>query len=212
MPKGGTLTGGTGDVNPQWYKLQVPNGIFLTTTAVQSASATQAYPLPVSRLKQAASGKTTVIEVLKVRWMNQLQLAANQAPHNAIYTVQSWLSTRAPNYIAAPAAFSPFDPTDGAIVDQASTVSVYGVDVNGQINAASFDNEGVNDHDLTDGDGHGILIATDNIWVSLMLTVASADVESYSANGYSTCWILYRFKDVSLTEYIGMVQSQQGQT
>lgn len=56
--------------------------------------------------------------------------------------------------------------------------------------------------DLTDGQGHGVLIATDNIYVC------------GSASGYQNVQtisfkILYRLKTVSLSEYVGMVQSQQ---
>jgi hypothetical protein len=56
--------------------------------------------------------------------------------------------------------------------------------------------------DFTDGAGHGILVATDNIFIQA------------STNGQNTASlfrfkILYRFKSVSLVEYIGIVQSQQ---
>lgn len=56
--------------------------------------------------------------------------------------------------------------------------------------------------DLTDGDGHGILVATDNIFFQVTSNgFASAAEQSVK--------LLYRFKEVSLVEYIGIVQSQQ---
>lgn len=56
--------------------------------------------------------------------------------------------------------------------------------------------------DLTDGAGHGILVATDNIFVQVI-----------SANWVSAptirIKIMYRWKIVGLAEFIGIVQSQQ---
>jgi hypothetical protein len=55
--------------------------------------------------------------------------------------------------------------------------------------------------DLTDGAGHGLLIATDNIF----MTVYSTNTGVANEVG---CKILYRWKNVSVEEYIGIVQSQ----
>jgi hypothetical protein len=55
--------------------------------------------------------------------------------------------------------------------------------------------------DLTDGAGHGLLIATDNIF----MTVYSSNTGNANEVG---CKILYRWKNVSVEEYIGIVQSQ----
>lgn len=72
----------------------------------------------------------------------------------------------------------------------------------------SADNEGVDIHDLTDGAGHGVLIATDSIWLTGFINGAVPDIGTTAAvNVYAE--ILYRFKKVSLQEYIGIVQSQQ---
>jgi len=56
--------------------------------------------------------------------------------------------------------------------------------------------------DMTDGDGNGILIATDRIFIvggNLSGTVAATYV----------CNILYRMVEVGIQEYVGIVQSQQ---
>jgi len=58
--------------------------------------------------------------------------------------------------------------------------------------------------DLTDGAGHGMLVATDNLYLTIF--AASATVPF---TGAVTCKCMYRFKKVSLQEYIGIVQSQQ---
>jgi hypothetical protein len=73
----------------------------------------------------------------------------------------------------------------------------------------STDNEAIDIHDLTDGAGHGILVATDNIWLTGQLIVAAPGGISVIASGVVFCDIFYRFKKVTLQEYIGIVQSQQ---
>jgi hypothetical protein len=55
---------------------------------------------------------------------------------------------------------------------------------------------------LTDQAGHGYLVATDNIYLALR-TITTAQVNSF------ICRITYRFKEVSLAAYVGIVQSQQ---
>jgi len=56
--------------------------------------------------------------------------------------------------------------------------------------------------DCTDGAGHGILVATDSIFISCSQI-------GYTAAAPIAFKIMYRLKTVSLTEYIGIVQSQQ---
>ena len=55
--------------------------------------------------------------------------------------------------------------------------------------------------DLTDGDGHGKLVATDSIFLT---------VNTVGLTGALTfCWkVWYRFVSVGLIEYLGIVQSQ----
>jgi len=56
--------------------------------------------------------------------------------------------------------------------------------------------------DLTDGAGHGVLVATDKMYLSVWS-------ESTGDTNDVTCKILYRYKTVGITEYVGIVQSQQ---
>jgi len=56
--------------------------------------------------------------------------------------------------------------------------------------------------DYTDGAGHGMLIATDQIFVLLQ----SANTTQQNT---AECRILYRWKNIGLQEYVGIVQSQQ---
>lgn len=92
--KGASLTGGTGDVNPQFYRLLTPLVAASTGTGVETISGSSTYPLPINRLGQKG-GKAVVIELLKCRWGNLLQVASNIA-QNAIYNVQGILSTKPP--------------------------------------------------------------------------------------------------------------------
>jgi len=56
--------------------------------------------------------------------------------------------------------------------------------------------------DLTDGMGHGILVASDYFFVQVDSDGIGAVITTYFK-------LLYRIKNVALTEYIGIVQSQQ---
>ncbi|GAG62860.1 unnamed protein product, partial [marine sediment metagenome] len=56
--------------------------------------------------------------------------------------------------------------------------------------------------DCTDDIGHGILVASDYIYVQ-------GDTTGYGVGAEFNFKILYRFKNVRLQEYIGIVQSQQ---
>lgn len=168
----GSLTGGTGDVNPQWYKLAVTQSAADTTT-------TTAFPLPVPKVQ--SNTRPVVIEVLRTFWTN----------NNAIETdswIEGFLSTK--SYGTTAPSF-----TDGGIVDMFYR-DVH-ITTSGQITYFM-----PQIHELNDSAGHGVLVATDNVYLQAASSATSL------ANTV-TCWILYRMKEVSLAEYIGIVQSQQ---
>lgn len=54
--------------------------------------------------------------------------------------------------------------------------------------------------DLTDGAGHGVLVATDNIYLWAAISEAVVHQVDFA--------ILYRFKNVTMSEYVGIAQSQ----
>src|SRR3546814_5469238 len=60
----------------------------------------------------------------------------------------------------------------------------------------------VNEFDLTDGSGRGILVATGSLYLNLN-TVNTGRINYVHAK------IIYRLKNVTLQEYVGIVQSQQ---
>lgn len=83
-----------------------------------------------------------------------------------------------------------------------------GVPFIGDVHTLSTDNESIDIHDLTDGAGHGLLVATDNIWLTCQVG-ATAPGLAITVSGLVVLDIFYRFKKVTLQEYIGIVQSQQ---
>ena len=74
MPKkaDGSLTGGTGDVNPQCWHLAAP-GVQITIRSAGAAGqgSTQQGPVPVPKYP-TANGMAIVMELLKSRWRNSI--------------------------------------------------------------------------------------------------------------------------------------------
>lgn len=174
-----TLTGGSGDVNPQLMTV-VLNQTTTNYTEVQINT-------PVTRLGSSKT-KATIIEVLKVYFDLPSQPAIAAALTS--YIAQFQLSTN---------SLTTYTPADPAVFAFASIENRAAFTAGGTMGAIYQDPAVM---DLTDGAGHGLLIATDKIFYSLTTTNYSTGV------GVMTCKILYRFKEVGLTEYIGIVQSQ----
>jgi len=167
-----SLTGGSGDVNPNWLKISVTQSAADTFT--QSTN-----PIPVQRLK--SNGKSQVMEILKVHWENISAITETDNSYNAFLTTKS--------YSSAPPL------TDGPVIDHVRRNII--LTTSGQV---VVDQPVI--HDLTDGAGHGVLVGTDNLYLSL----GSATT---GVAGQMTAWILYRWKNIGMAEYIGIVQSQQ---
>lgn len=178
------LTGGSKDVNPQ----------ILTLTANQSAIDTDTdinVFLPVQRLN-AKSGRSLVMEILRVKWF---LLGMPTVAGAAVARFQALLTTNmqaptAPNTAAR-------DPRNISIYNmfwQVGAASNAGF----QFNQEAF----TKDDDLTDGAGHGVLVATDNMNINLQ-SANTGIVNNMAVQ------ILYRWKEITLVEYIGIVQSQQ---
>lgn len=191
MPKRGAsssygdqLTGGTRDVNPQFMSGSITLSAANTLTEVTQGT-------PIVRVGPQTGGEAIIMEVLKVYvdlpTIDQDNAAATARLASVRFATKSFGST----------AMTLGDPTVFAMAQQqvrnAFTAAGTGM-LENQLNPQEID--------LTDGAGHGILVATDNIYVQ-----ASTSGQSAASTFY---WkILYRFKRVSLVEYIGIVQSQQ---
>lgn len=135
------------------------------------------------------------MEVLKVMWF--LPAAANQfsitAGTNA--SLRTYLTTRSNG------TTEPILQTSGGVI---AFKSIYVSSI-----AASTDSANISDFstpiDLTDGVGHGVLVATDQLFIGAIQSAAASPI---TGSDTISVRILYRWKDVSVTEYIGIVQSQ----
>ena len=180
----GGLGGGTGDVKPQ----------FLTLTSGENAPDVYnvvVFALPVPRFGTMKS-KATVFEILSVDWY-----LAPAILTDGVHAVFAYLTT-SPNRSDT----EPFILQDIAIdVARPQTFAAVGENniliVQGGLNA-TFPRH----VDLTDGAGNGILIATD----SLSMVVANVDD---SGPAISVAKVKYRLTNVGISEYVGIVQSQQ---
>lgn len=180
----GELTGGTGDVNPQTLILKI----------VQSGNDVQTQigtPLPIPRLP-TQNGRSIVMEILSLQFD---RITLNVPPGTVNYLC--YLST------------NPLAPNGGTFAASADQI-LSDPRVLATWNEHVFQGAAANtcvvkdgyEIDLTDSAGHGILIATDNIFFGLITAGSGSTNTAYLR-------IEYRFKEVSLQEYIGIVQSQQ---
>lgn len=180
--RGDQLTGGSGDVSPQWFV------VGSVTQGGANAFVEASTPIPIQRLYQA-KGKSTVIEILKVEFalpdldtnfpagggvaIAAVQLSTSSqtaisftSPHNIAFAKRSWRGA----FTAA--------GTYATVEDNPRIINV------------------------TDASGHGVLIGTDTLFLDFV-TASFAGAATVSAR------FLYRWKEVTLEEYIGIVQSQQ---
>lgn len=213
--KGDRLTGGTNDVNPQWYKADTT---ISNTTAVNPGGTIvrnriQRFLLPVNRINQTQANTATVMELLKVRWSWKNAVSypsGSEVPFST--NTAMYLST-------APLADDTINPQSrGTTIDWVSFDDfvqpfLLNITSNTFTPFAQTSPTLPVEHDLTDGDGHGVLVATDA--VNLLLRVQITN-EFTSGGGNilldsssCLCEVLYRYKTVSLTEFIGIVQSQE---
>lgn len=179
-----SLTGGTKDVNPQFISGIVTETAANTFTSVQIA-------LPVVRPMASSSNKTTIVEFLKIYCdFPDLDLDAAAATSRLmVFTISTVAVTSGTNGLDNTRVImriehsvrNAFTAAGSAMLDVQNNPRVI---------------------DLTDGAGHGVLVATDSMFVAFATSGFTAAT--------SVAWkVLYRFKDVGLTEYIGIVQSQQ---
>lgn len=184
VASGGDLTGGTRDVNPQYM------GGLVTLSAANTATTVQ-LAIPISRVPQPGQTNATIVEVLKV-FMEFPSIDADAAAATARNSSLAFSTT-----------------SFGATQVQFDESRVFAWGQRQLRNAFTAAGTGVLEdstdpfvYDCTDGAGHGILIATDNVFIQGI---------TFGQTGASTFRfkILYRFKNVALVEYIGIVQSQQ---
>lgn len=183
------LTGGSGDVNPQFI-----SGLaqFLGQTPPYSKLVQyQTIPNPVSKLPRKGA-KVTVLEVLKIYAKFQYEHPPHVAANNDFFQMISFSTKPHPDgdYYRFGQSQCLFQIESGYYIIGVAPVSYY-----------VHDPDQPFEYDLTDSAGHGILVATDSIYVA-------TEAFGYEFQNEMSWKIMYRFKNVSLTEYIGIVQSQ----
>ena len=180
------LTGGTGDVKPQ---------ILTITTGIAPALddyVTSQSALPVPRFG-AMKTKATIFELLSVKWYLSPENSTD-ATNNTQFAMLSTVVTRGSGDTSTLQTFQEDiqDPRNFAIVMDTQVLSTNGAWVK---DLPMF-------IDLTDGNGNGVLIATDKLVITGG-SISPASVGTYTAK------VLYRLVNVGITEYVGIVQSQQ---
>jgi hypothetical protein len=177
----GGLTGGTGDVNPQLLTMSL-------STSAANTFTQSTIPFPLSRFGNK-KGKAIVVEILKA-FPDLPVWDANPAAGGQVALVLWQLATTNQTLIGTA------DPT----------VLLFGQkEYRGAFTAAGS-YFGIAQEpawiDFTDGAGHGLLVGTDQVFYGVNTT-------NFAGAATFTLKILYRFKEVNVEEYIGIVQSQQ---
>lgn len=179
-----TLTGGTGDVNPQFFSHRM-------VPAVAGTTETVALPSPISRFPTGVAGKSQIVEILKV-WFDFPPAPAIAAVGEVVHSVVSNIATR----------------SGGTVINEISnpaTIASVALSREGAFTAGGSISGTIYQMprfvDLTDGAGHGILMATDQFYLQFGGTATWATSMDFR--------MMYRIKVVGLAEYIGLVQSQQ---
>lgn len=174
-----TLTGGSGDVNPQ--HLQIISGAQTANDAF--GSAVVGLPIPRFPIRE---GRQLVMEILGVTFsITAINFGV------AFNTYFAALSTNPTTPASATAALA-----DGrTLVSRLEYVQFAA--------GTTLHLEGDKYYDMTDNAGHGVLVATDNLYFYI------DTVNTGNATFAVVADVEYRFKEVSLAEYVGIVQSQQ---
>lgn len=180
------LTGGTKDVNPQYMS-------GLVTLSAANTATEVTFVTPIVRVGASSQGTATIMEMIKL-WVDmpsvdQEAAAATQRNFQFSLATVSSGATAAVQTLDNPRSLAFLEHT----TDNAFTAAGTGL-LDRQDGPVVWD--------FTDGAGHGILVATDSIFV--------AGVTSSQTGASTFRWkASYRFKTVTLVEYIGIVQSQQ---
>ena len=181
---GELLTGGTGDVNPQYIHGSITLSATNTVTEVTLGT-------PIVRVGPQTQGQAIIMELLRL--YVDIPPVDVEGANAELRVFDFGLATVAFGTTLMTMA----DPRVLAKIRRMTNNSFTAAGTGMLTNSTQ-----PSTWDFTDGAGHGILLATDNIFVQASTTVQTGA----STFGFK---ILYRFKKVSLVEYIGIVQSQQ---
>lgn len=183
----GSVTGGTGDYHPQLLQ------IYGTESATDTATL---ITIPVPRPNIVTNSSKVVMEILMVKSYKPMY---PDVTNNVSYL--SMLSGT-PN-LTAPSAFNYTDANSLALMKMITDPRTISVDCWSGTYAAhsatsDFSYNIEHDDDLQDARGYGFLYPGDNLYWY---------ITSYNTAGKATFGlrIMYRWKKVGITEYLGMV-------
>lgn len=184
--RGGSVTGGTGDVKPQILTMKgnAPG-------AADDYSVTQVN-LPVPRFGTMKT-KATVFEVLTIDWYINTANAGDTGGADFAYFATQALHANGDTSTVASFGTDVEDPVVFGAAMRLSSLSTNG----------AWQQYTPFRMDMTDQNGNGMIIATDR----LFLHYGGA---SQSVLGTTIAKVKYRLVNIGITEYVGIVQSQQG--
>jgi len=163
------------DVYPQWLDFDVLQTATNTWTV-------KAIPLPVPRLRREVGDQVQLIEILKVILSPNLNEAPDASRISLKLMTRDWEA----------------DPKEGP-------TTIFTVSIEPESSGADYSYAFIEPYmfDLTDGCGHGYLVAVDTLY----LGCASGGMASPSGGSGRIYW---RYVSVNLAEFMGLIQSQTG--
>lgn len=168
------------DVNPQYLKIALSTSAANTFTNLQLG-------IPIPRF-QIQKNKSIVVEILKV-YFNLPVKDNNYAAGGESSVAQAQLGTKTLSSIIFQ------DPSLIAFAEKEYRGAFTAAGSYSSVNMEPYT------YDCTDGAGHGILVASENLNLGVNTT-------NFAAAGSFTVTVMYRFKMVNIEEYVGIVQSQ----
>ncbi len=166
------LTGGTGDVNPQWLRFEVTESAANTFTQAE-------IQIPVMRVG-FQQNRAQVIEILAI----EIQVPGGSELDGDGTAFQITTGSK-----AATADF-----TDSDVLYLYRDIVSFTTSGQTRFDRIKFTN-------YTDGAGHGPIVATASIFVAVAGASQAAALTFFGR-------ILYRFKNISLSEFVGISISQ----
>lgn len=182
---GGSVTGGTGDIKPQIMTLE--SG----TAGAVDDYVVKANQLPVPRFGTMQS-RATIFELLWVDWYLNVRNVADTADVEFAY-----LATNTDRADGDTSTTGTFEADLARSNVFAAALWAQSLSTNG-----GFNLEMPIHIDLTDNNGNGVLVATDKLFV------VGGNISGTNAGNY-IAKVAYRMVNVGISEYVGIVQSQQ---
>jgi len=183
---GGSVTGGTGDIKPQVLTISTPAAAGTDDYSVQQVN------LPVPRFGTMKT-KATVFELLKIEYYPRIVDTVSVTKIYGLFLATQLIRAQNDTCTALTLSEDVIDPTVFAFAMNANTLTTSG-------NTAITYPLTI---DMTDQNGNGYVIATDR----LFFHVGSVGDTTVGTSGAK---LTYRLVNIGITEYVGIVQSQQG--